>query len=109
MGGMPGHCSPSGVAEGDCNYQKVSQKRGDEGLADCRRVAAVLDAMKDQATQELNWETSIVDLMKLLSMDSSLPARKELAKELHYDGDTSDSATIQANPEEARREWREAA
>ena len=36
-------------------------------------VVAVLDAMKDTATQELNWETSIVDLMKLLSMDSSLP------------------------------------
>jgi hypothetical protein len=57
-------------------------------------VAAVLDAMKDKATQELNWKTSIVDLMKLLSMDSSLPARQELAKELHYDGDTSDSATM---------------
>jgi hypothetical protein len=57
-------------------------------------VAAVLDALKDKATQELNWKTSIVDLMKLLSLDSSLSARKELAKELHYDGDTSDSATM---------------
>ncbi len=56
-------------------------------------VAAVLDAMEDKASQELNWKTSIVDLMKLLSMDSSLRARKELAKELHYDGDTNDSAT----------------
>ena len=57
-------------------------------------VAAVLDALKDKATQQLNWKTSIVDLMKLLSIDSSLSARKELAKELHYDGDTSDSATM---------------
>jgi hypothetical protein len=54
----------------------------------------VLDALKDKATQQLNWKTSIVDLMKLLSIDSSLSARKELAKELHYDGDTSDSATM---------------
>ncbi|WP_292533604.1 DUF3597 domain-containing protein [Methylocystis sp.] len=57
-------------------------------------VAAVLDALKDKATQQLNWKTSIVDLMKLLSMDSSLTARKELAKELHFEGDTGDSATM---------------
>jgi Domain of unknown function (DUF3597) len=57
-------------------------------------VGAVLDALKDKANQELNWKTSIVDLMKLLSMDSSLTARKELAKELHYDGDTADSASM---------------
>ncbi len=57
-------------------------------------VAAVLDALKDKAPQELNWKTSIVDLMKLLSMDSSLAARKELAQELHYDGDANDSAKM---------------
>ena len=57
-------------------------------------VAAVLEGLKDKASQELNWKTSIVDLMKLLSVDSSLTARKELAKELHYDGDMSDSATM---------------
>ncbi|HBI67994.1 MAG TPA: DUF3597 domain-containing protein, partial [Massilia sp.] len=38
--------------------------------------------------------TSIVDLMKLLDLDSSLAARKELAAELHYTGDTSDSASM---------------
>ncbi len=57
-------------------------------------VAAVLATMEDKAGQKLNWKASIVDLMKLLSMDSSLSARKELAKELHYDGDTSDSAAM---------------
>jgi len=57
-------------------------------------VAAVLDALTDKAKQELDWKHSIVDLMKLLSLDSSLAARKELAKELHYGGDTSDSATM---------------
>ncbi|MCI0466935.1 MAG: DUF3597 domain-containing protein [Beijerinckiaceae bacterium] len=57
-------------------------------------VAAVLDALKEKATQQLDWKHSIVDLMKLLSLDSSLAARKELAKELHYGGDTSDSAAM---------------
>ena len=42
----------------------------------------------------MNWQTSIVDLLKLLGMDSSLQARKTLAGELHYSGDTNDSATM---------------
>jgi len=57
-------------------------------------VAAVLDGLNDKATEELDWRHSIVDLMKLLSIDSSLTARKELAKELHYDGDMSNSASM---------------
>jgi hypothetical protein len=57
-------------------------------------VAKVLDALKEKAAEQLNWRVSIVDLMKLLSLDSSLAARKELAKELHYDGDMTDSAKM---------------
>jgi hypothetical protein len=57
-------------------------------------VAAVLDDLSDKTTEKLDWRHSIVDLMKLLSVDSSLLARKELAKELHYDGDTSNSASM---------------
>jgi len=57
-------------------------------------VAAVLDkAVKDKG-QKLNWKTSIVDLMKALDLDSSLTARKALAKELNYTGDTEDSAAM---------------
>jgi hypothetical protein len=44
--------------------------------------------------QKLDYRRSIVDLMKLLDLDSSLTARKELAKELNYTGDTNDSATM---------------
>jgi hypothetical protein len=44
--------------------------------------------------EKLDWRHSIVDLMKLLNLDSSLNARKELAKELHYTGDTNDSAKM---------------
>ena len=44
--------------------------------------------------EKLEWRTSIVDLMKALDIDSSLSARKELAKEFGYTGDTNDSATM---------------
>ena len=53
-----------------------------------------LDALAQQSDQKLNWRTSIVDLMKLLDIDSSLQNRKELAKELGYTGDTDDSASM---------------
>ena len=54
----------------------------------------ILDFMNDQRDQKLNWRTSIVDLMKLTGMDSTLDERKELAGELGYTGDTSDSAAM---------------
>ena len=55
---------------------------------------AVLGALAAKNPEKLNWQTSIVDLMKLLDMDSSLSARKELATELHYTGDMNDSASM---------------
>ena len=57
-------------------------------------VDGILDFMNEQRDQKLNWRTSIVDLMKLTGMDSSLAERKELAGELGYTGDTSDSASM---------------
>jgi hypothetical protein len=57
-------------------------------------VEKVLNDLASKNPQKLNWRTSIVDLMKLLDMDSSLSARKELARELGYNGDTNDSATM---------------
>jgi len=57
-------------------------------------VAAVLDGLASKNQQRLDWKHSIVDMMKLLDMDSSLSARKELASELHYSGDTNDSASM---------------
>jgi Domain of unknown function (DUF3597) len=57
-------------------------------------VAAVMDGLAAKSKQKLDWRKSIVDLMKLLDMDSSLAARKELAKELHYTGDMGDSAKM---------------
>jgi Domain of unknown function (DUF3597) len=57
-------------------------------------IEAVLTAMQAKTSEQLNWRTSIVDLLKLLGLDSSLSARKGLASELHYDGDTNDSASM---------------
>jgi hypothetical protein len=57
-------------------------------------VAPILDAAVAAQKEKLEWRTSIVDLMKALDIDSSLAARKELAKELGYTGDTNDSATM---------------
>src|SRR3954471_2514471 len=57
-------------------------------------VAAVLNGLAAKNPEKLDWKHSIVDLMKLVGMDSSLSARKELAKDLHYSGDMNDSATM---------------
>ena len=57
-------------------------------------IEPVLDGLAAQSDQKLNWRTSIVDLMKLLDMDSSLQNRKALAKELGYTGDMDDSASM---------------
>jgi Domain of unknown function (DUF3597) len=57
-------------------------------------VEAVLTQLAQHNKEKLDWRHSIVDLMKLLNLDSSLTARKELAKELHYSGDTNDSAAM---------------
>jgi hypothetical protein len=57
-------------------------------------VEMVLQSMASKNPQQLNWRTSIVDLMKLLGIDSSLENRKSLARELGYTGSTDDSATM---------------
>ncbi len=57
-------------------------------------VAAVLDGLAAKNSEKLDWKHSIVDLMKLVGMDSSLNARKQLATELHYTGDQNDSASM---------------
>jgi hypothetical protein len=57
-------------------------------------VAPILDKAVAAKKENLQWRTSIVDLMKALDIDSSLAARKELAKELGYTGDSNDSASM---------------
>jgi hypothetical protein len=57
-------------------------------------VEEILTNMQKQSGQQLNWRSSIVDLLKLLNLDSSLQSRKALAAELNYSGDTNDSASM---------------
>ena len=64
------------------------------GAAGSVDVNAVLTERAAKKKEKLDWRHSIVDLMKVLDLDSSLTARKELAQELHYTGDMSDSASM---------------
>jgi hypothetical protein len=57
-------------------------------------VEAILNGLAAKNPEKLDWKRSIVDLMKLVGMDSSLTARKELAKDLNYSGDMNDSASM---------------
>jgi hypothetical protein len=57
-------------------------------------VTAILDGLASKNPEKLDWRKSIVDLMKLVDMDSSFSACVELAKELQYSGSTSDSAAM---------------
>ena len=57
-------------------------------------IAAILNGLAAKNREKLDWKRSIVDLMKLVGMDSSFGARKQLATELHYTGDPNDSAAM---------------
>ena len=53
-----------------------------------------MDELADNSDEDFDWRHSIVDLMKLLKLDSSLTARKKLAEELHFEGNTKNSAAM---------------
>jgi hypothetical protein len=80
-GGAPSGSAPAGAAP--------------SGSAPAVDVASIVDAaVAAHKGEKLEWRTSIVDLMKALDIDSSLAARKDLAKELGYSGDMNDSASM---------------
>jgi len=72
----------------------ASAPSGSTAAAATVDVAAILDKAVAAQKEKLEWRTSIVDMMKALNLDSSLAARKELAKELKYTGDPNDSARM---------------
>jgi hypothetical protein len=57
-------------------------------------VEAMIQKLADQSKEKLDWKRSIVDLMKLLKLDSSLKSREQLAKELGYTGALNGSAEM---------------
>jgi len=86
-GGTPS--APAGA--GSASAPAYSSTPGTPTTVD---VTAILDDLAANNPEKLDWRTSIVDLMKLVGMDSSLDARKSLADELNYPGDPGDSAKM---------------
>jgi Domain of unknown function (DUF3597) len=83
--------APAGSAAAPSSTGSAAAPAAPVGSVD---VAAIVDKAAASKGEKLAWRTSIVDLMKALDIDSSLTARKELAHELGYTGDTNDSATM---------------
>ncbi len=73
---------------------KPATPAGGGSAATAVDVEAILTKMEDEGDEDLNWRQSIVDLMKLLKLDSSLTARKSLAQELGYTGALDGSAAM---------------
>jgi hypothetical protein len=82
-----GAAAPGGASSGGASTASAAPAQSVD-------VAPILDKAVAAKHEKLEWRTSIVDLMKALDIDSSLAARKELAKELGYIGDTNDSASM---------------
>jgi hypothetical protein len=100
-----GHATPAAKASGTQTQTAASgapatgsapqtQAAGAPAAPPVVDVAAIMDDLAKKNPEKLDWRQSIVDLMKLVGMDSSLSARKQLATELHYSGDQNDSASM---------------
>jgi len=95
MGAIFGHSAAAAPADGAPSPTGTAAPTSAPGAApQSVDVADIVDKAAEAKHEKLEWRTSIVDLMKALDIDSSLAARKELAKELGYTGDTNDSASM---------------
>jgi hypothetical protein len=90
-GGLPGTSSsatslaPSGTASPPAALGKPMSRN---------EVEAMIEKIADEQDENYSWDESIVDLMKLLKLDSSIGARKQLAQELGYRGKLDGSAQM---------------
>ncbi|WP_164718582.1 MULTISPECIES: DUF3597 domain-containing protein [Bradyrhizobium] len=92
FGSQPASAAPAGGAASPAGAAPGAPAAAPMAAVD---VAAIVDkAAAAHKGEKLEWRTSIVDLMKALDIDSSLAARKDLAKELGYSGDMNDSASM---------------
>jgi hypothetical protein len=87
-----GHAAPAGGASGSAMSAAAAAPAS--APAQAVDVEAILNDMAAKNPEKLDWKHSIVDLMKLVGMDSSFGSRKELAKDLGYTGDMNDSASM---------------
>jgi hypothetical protein len=83
-GAPSGSAASSGAAAGAAATKPISRED----------VEAILKRLHDDQREDFDWRKSIVDLMKLLKLDSSLSARKQLAQELGYPGALDGSAEM---------------
>ena len=94
----------SKILQGPASSKQASNIMAGEAAANPSRSAAVetaqfdvsamLNGLASENAEKLNWQTSIVDLMKLLSLDSSLGSRKQLATELGFKDNADDTASM---------------
>lgn len=98
MSAIFGHSTssaPAAPATSSSSQSKSAAAQPAPAAAGSVDVAAILDKLTAQSKEKsLDWRKSIVDLMKLLNLDSGLVARKQLAQELHYLGNTNHSASM---------------
>ena len=96
FGSTPAQAAPAGGASAPASSGAAASPSSAPAAAPAQTVdvAPILDKAVAAKKEKLEWRTSIVDLMKALDIDSSLSARKELAKELGFTGDTNDSASM---------------
>lgn len=83
-----------GASAGTVSEQTAPPEQQQQAPATEAEIEARLDAIAESKGVQSNYKTSIVDLMKLLDLDSSMSNRISLATELGYTGDTNDSATM---------------
>ena len=90
----PSPTTPAASAVSPATAAPAATPDADTAPAQTVDVPAILDALAAKNPEKLDWKKSIVDLLKLVDMDSSLSARKQLETELHYSGDENDSASM---------------
>lgn len=94
----PGATTPPAAtttpAPGGATPAAPATPEGQPAAAAAVDIAAVMEGLAAHSPEALDWKRSIVDLLKLVGMDSSLAARRELAEDLHYPGDQGDSAAM---------------
>lgn len=89
LGKIFGSAAPAAAAG-----QKAAPSASAAATAPSVDVTGILDGLSAKSSEPLDWRKSIVDLLKLVGLDSSLSARRQLAAELRYSGDTNDSAAM---------------
>ncbi|MFC6792486.1 DUF3597 domain-containing protein [Methylobacterium komagatae] len=94
FGGGEAEAAPSATTSSSGQTSTPAPTGSAGGSGEPVDVEAVLTGLAEKNPQKLDWRHSIVDLMKLLNLDSGLASRKQLADELHYTGDKEDSASM---------------